>query len=206
MFRVLIPVLFLLVAGRDALAQIGPVANASGGAAVAASGAVAPIRVGLTVGRSTVIDVGAPIARISLTSADIADALVTAPNQLLLNGKVPGTISMFVWERSGALRQYEIAVQRDLERLAEQMRRLFPGEQIEVRSNGSDVVMSGMVSKKEVIERAASVAAGFVEKKESVVSLLRVQDDPATRQVLLRVRFAEVSRSALTEFGLSFFT
>ena len=48
----------------------------------------------LMVGRSTVVSVGTPIARVSLTSPDVADALVTAPNELLINGKTPGTISM----------------------------------------------------------------------------------------------------------------
>ena len=48
----------------------------------------------LLVGRSTIVDVGSAIARVSLTSADIADAVVTSSNQLLVNGKMPGTISM----------------------------------------------------------------------------------------------------------------
>ena len=61
----------------------------------------------LLVGRSTILNVGSPIARVSLTSADVADALVTTPTQLLINGKLPGTISMFVWDRAGALRRYE---------------------------------------------------------------------------------------------------
>src|SRR5262245_38219336 len=59
------------------------------------------IPVTLLVGRSKVIDIPSPIGRVSLTSADVADALVTSPSQLLVNGKAAGTISMFVWERSG---------------------------------------------------------------------------------------------------------
>jgi hypothetical protein len=43
--------------------------------------------------------------RVSLTSAGVADALVTAPSQLLVNGKTPGTISMFVWDQGGAVRR-----------------------------------------------------------------------------------------------------
>src|SRR5258708_24766400 len=78
----------------------------------------------LMVGRSAVVDVGTPIARISLTSADVADAMVTSSSQLLVNGKMPGTISMFVWERSGTLRQYETLVQRDLASLSVQLKRL----------------------------------------------------------------------------------
>jgi pilus assembly protein CpaC len=158
------------------------------------------------VGRSAIVETGSSIARVSLTSADIADALVTAPSQLLVNGKMPGTISMFVWDRAGAVRRYEVIVQRDLSRLSEQVKRLFPGEAIEVQSNGRNVVVSGLVSNKDIIEKAVNVASGYVEKKEEVVSLLQIRDDGASNQVLLRVRFAEVSRSAVTELGASFFT
>ena len=89
----------------------------------------------LLVGRSTIIDVGSAIQRVSLTSADIADAVVTSANQLLVNGKMPGTISMYVWERAGGLRRYEIVVQRDLALLNEQMKQLFPGETIDAQSS-----------------------------------------------------------------------
>jgi pilus assembly protein CpaC len=163
-----------------------------------------PVR--LLVGRSMVIDVGTPISRVSLTSADIADAMVTSNNQLLVNGKMPGTITMFVWEKAGALRQYEITVQRDLAILNEQMTKLFPGESILAQSNGKAVVLSGLVTSKDAADKAMSVAAGYVEKSGDVVNLLKLQETLASNQVLLRVRFAEVSRSALTELGVGLFT
>src|SRR6266487_4567250 len=163
-----------------------------------------PVR--LLVGRLAVIDVGTPIPRVSLTSADVADAMVTSSQQLLVNGKMPGTISMFVWERTGAIHKYEIVVQRDLARLNEQMKTLFPDESIDAQSNGKSVVLSGTVSNKDVSERAIKVAAGYVDKADEVVNLLRMQESQASNQVLLRVRFAEVSRSAMTELGVGLFT
>jgi pilus assembly protein CpaC len=168
--------------------------------------AAQPDAVRLLVGRSTLIDVGGPISRVSLTSADIADALVTSPSQLLVHGKGPGAISMFVWSRGGAVRRFEVSVQRDLTKLGEQVKQLFPNETIEVRGNGRNVVLSGSVSSKDVVDRAINVAMGYVEKKEEVVTLLQVRPGPPSTQVLLKVRFAEVSRSAMTEFGMSFFT
>jgi pilus assembly protein CpaC len=163
-----------------------------------------PVR--LLVGRSAVIDVGTPISRVSLTSSDVADAMVTSSQQLLVNGKMPGTISMFVWERTGAIHKYEIVVQRDLARLNEQMKTLFPGESIDAQSNGKSVVLSGTVANKDISDRATRVAAGYVDKVEEVVNLLRMQESQASNQVLLRVRFAEVSRSAMTELGVNLFT
>jgi len=162
--------------------------------------------VNLMVGRSTVLDTGAPIARVSLTSADVADALVTSSNQLLINGKMPGIISMFVWDRAGSIRRYEINVQRDLARLSEQLRTLFPGENISAQSNGKSIVLSGTVTQKDVIEKAVNVAAGYVDKKDEVVPLLQVQDAGMSNQVMLRVRFAEVSRNALTQLGASWYS
>jgi pilus assembly protein CpaC len=172
--------------------------------AVAAAAEADANAVRLMVGRSAVLDVGANIARVSLTSADIADAMVTSPQQLLINGKTPGTISLFVWDRAGSLKRYEVIVQRDLARLTEQMGELFPNERISVQSNGRNVVLTGTVTNKDVIERAVSIAAGYVEKREEVVTLLQLQAGAPSNQVLLRVRFAEVSRSAMTELGANF--
>src|SRR5688572_8692470 len=130
----------------------------------------------LMVGRSAIVNTGWPIARVSLTSADVADAMVTLPNQLLIQGKVPGTISMFVWDRAGAMRTYEVTVERDLTRLAQQVRDLFPGETITVEGNGRQIVIAGKVASKYIADKAVEVAAGYVDKKEDVVSLMQVQD------------------------------
>jgi pilus assembly protein CpaC len=201
--RAVVWICILAVLGSGTvLAQVQAVPSSSTGAIVDA--VATPVT--LLVGRSVVVDVDRPITRVSLTSADVADALVTSSNQLLVNGKAPGTISMFVWERAGGMRRFEVTVNRDMVALDRQLATLFPGESIQAQSSGRQIVLSGAVSRKDLAERAIDVAAGFVGKREEVVSLLRVQEGPRSNQVLLRVRFAEVSRSALTELGISLFT
>jgi pilus assembly protein CpaC len=159
--------------------------------------------VDLLVGRSTILNVGSAIARVSLTVPDVADAMVTAPQELLIHGKAPGTISLFVWDRAGGIKTYEVNVRRDLKQLVDQMVQLFPGEGITVIGSGKDVVLSGTVTSKYVIDKAADVASGYVDKKENVINLLKQQEGIASNQVMLRVRFAEVSRSAMQELGAS---
>jgi len=132
--------------------------------------------------------------------------MVTAPTQLLIHGKQPGTISLFVWDRAGAIKTYEVKVRRDLTPLIAHVKQLFAGEPITVMGSGKDVVLSGTVSSKYVIEKAAEVAAGYVDKKENVVNLLKQQEGVASNQVMLRVRFAEVSRNALQELGGAVFS
>jgi pilus assembly protein CpaC len=192
-----------------ATASTAPASPAAGTPAAAARADGAPIEsantVEVMVGQSTVLDVGAPIQRVSLTSPDVADALVTSQKQLLVNGKTPGAISMYVWDRQGALRRYDLIVQRDISRLSDQLTTLFPGESITAHSSGKNIVLSGQVTSKEAVDRIVNVAAGYTDKRDEVVSLLQVAPAP-TDQVLLHVRFAEVSRSALTEVGASLFT
>ena len=166
---------------------------------------VAPVK--LLVGRSTVVDVGTPIARVSLTSADIADAVVTSPNQLLVNGKTPGTISMFVWERAGGLRRYEIVVQRDLARLTEQMQAAVPGrvDRGAEQRQGHRALRPGLEQgrRRQGGQRRRRLRR---EERRRRQHCCRSRTSTASNQVLLRVRFAEVSRSAMTELGASLFT
>jgi pilus assembly protein CpaC len=204
-----LPIFVIAVFGGTTLQAQQPepvLTTASTAMPVAVPEPATPDTVRLLVGRSTLVDLGQPIARVSLTSSDVADALVTSPSQLLVHGKVPGSISMFVWSRGGDVRRFEVAVQRDLTRLTDQFKQLFPNETIQVHGNGRNVVLSGTVSGKDVVDRAIGVALGYVEKKDDVVTLLQVREGRVSNQVLLKVRFAEVSRSALTEFGISYFT
>jgi len=197
-------IIVILVAAPQAQQQAPAFTAAPGSSTGTGVDTSIPIDIDLLVGRSALLNVGSPIARVSLTVPDVADALVTAPGQLLIHGKQPGTISLFVWDKAGAIKTYEVTVRRDLSALSEQLRQLFPGEAITAAGSGKDVVLSGTVASKYVIEKAADVAAGYVEKKENVVNLLKQQEGVASNQVMLRVRFAEVSRSALTELGVSF--
>ena len=199
----IIVVLVATPQAQQPIAFAGSPGAVTAGSSPAATTATA---VDLLVGRSTILNVGAAIARVSLTVPDVADAMVTAPSQLLIHGKTPGTISLFVWDRAGGIKTYEVVVRRDLTHLTAQLKELFPGEGVTVMGSGKDVVLSGTVSSKYVIDKAAEVAGGYVEKKEYVVNLLKQIEGQASNQVMLRVRFAEVSRSALRELGASFFT
>src|SRR5688572_31793437 len=77
-------ILVILVAGPEA--QQAP--SFGNGAAVSRDNvaATAPTPVNLLVGRSTILDIGSTISRVSLTVPDVADAMVTAPTQLLIHG------------------------------------------------------------------------------------------------------------------------
>ena len=133
----------------------------------------------LLVGRSTIVDVGTPIARVSLTSADIADALVTSPSQLLVNGKMPGTISMFVWERPAASPLRSGGPARPRARSTSRCKSCSRARRSRRRAAARASCCRAWCSSKDDLDKAANVAAGYVEKADDVVNLLQMQESTA---------------------------
>ena len=132
----------------------------------------------LLVGRSTVVRMERPITRVSLSTPDIADVLVTTPYEFLVHGKMPGTISLLVWGDNGRIKTYDVAVKRDLSSLEAQLQQAVPrrGHHGDEQRQGRRAV--GLVSSKYIVDRASSLAVGYVEKPENVVNLLRQQERP----------------------------
>ena len=53
--------------------------------------------ISVTVNKSVVLRVPKRASRVSVTQPQIAEAVVVAPNQILINGKAVGTTSLVVW-------------------------------------------------------------------------------------------------------------
>lgn len=161
-------------------------------------------RVSLTAGRSMVLAVDFDITRIAITNPAIADAVVVAPREILIDGKAQGTISLIVWGE-GRRAQYDLSVDAPVTQLQQQLRNLFPGEDIQVTITDEATTLSGRVSSNAVMLKAGEIAEK-TSAKQKVINLLTVPGGIDTQQVLLQVRFAEVNRQALTEAGVSLFT
>ena len=161
-------------------------------------------RVNLTAGRSTVLMVDFDVTRIAVTNPAVADATVVQPREILIDGKSPGTISLIIW---GADRrtQYDLVIQAPIPSLEQQLQSLFPGEDIRIGMNDQAIILSGNVSSNTIMLRAAEIAQATSDKLK-VINLLQLPGGSESQQVMLQVRFAEVNRRALQEFGVSLFT
>jgi pilus assembly protein CpaC len=167
--------------------------------------AQAPVeRVQLTTGRSTVTFTDFDVIRIAVTNPAVADAIVVSPREVLVDGKAPGTTSLIIWG-DGTRVQYDVVVLAPVPPLQEQMQQLFPGENIGVSIVNEAIILSGSVSSNNVMLRAAEVATA-TSAGSRIINMLQVPGGIESQQVLLQVRIAEVSRIALSELGVSFFT
>jgi pilus assembly protein CpaC len=159
----------------------------------------------LTTGRSMVLTPDFDVMRIAITNPAIADATVVQPREILIDGKAPGTISLIIWGGGGQRVQYDVVVEQPVAGLEQQLRQLFPGEEIQVVLNADALVLSGRVSSTQVMLRAAEIARAAAPKG-NVINMLQVPGAIDAQQVMLQVRFAEVNRRALSELGVSVFT
>ena len=161
-------------------------------------------KVPLTAGRSTVLMTDFDITRIAVTDPAIADGTVVQPREVLVDGKTPGTVSLIIWGTT-LRRQYDIVVEPGVSTLEQRLQALFPNEQVRVTVTGDAVILAGRVSSNDVSLRIAEIAEATAAKAK-IVNLLQFPGGSGSQQVLLKVRFAEVSRRAIRELGVSLFT
>jgi pilus assembly protein CpaC len=169
-------------------------------AASSASAQGGPEDVRLTVGKSIVIDYPADISRISTSNPDIVDASPVTGREVLVHGKSFGTVTLVVWSKAGQRNFYNITVEQNLEPLRKLLKDTFPKEEIHVQSSRESLSLTGRVSTKDAADRATALAAPF---GKTVVNNLQVNSPAVDKQILLRVKFAELDRTASTQFGIN---
>lgn len=159
-----------------------------------------PEEVRLTVGKSIVIDYPVDIARISTSNADVVDASPVTGREVLVHGKSFGTVTLVVWSKAGQRNFYNITVEQNLEPLRRLLKETFPSQDIHVQSSRDSLSLTGRVATKDIADRAAALATPFAK---TVVSNLQVADAHVEKQVLLRIKFAELDRSAASSFAVN---
>ncbi len=169
-------------------------------AAAALFAQAGPEQIKLTVGKSIVIDYPADIARISTSNPDIVDASPVTSREVLLHGKSFGTVTLVVWSKTGQRNFYNIDVEQNLEPYRTLLKETFPREDIHVQSSRDSLALTGRVSSREVAERAAALAAPF---GKTIVNNLQVAAAPVDKQILLRVKFAELDRTESNQFAVN---
>src|SRR5690348_7015696 len=159
------------------------------------------IPVNVLVGQSKLITFDHPIERFSVSNPDIAEAVLVAGNQVVVNGKGFGQINFIAWEKNtGRFLVFDVYVRTNLSLIDSQVHALFPKDDIRLSQANGSVVISGSVTDPGIATQVEAVvqAAGF-----KTVNLLESPVKSLT-QVQLQVRVAEVSRNRMRELGTSY--
>lgn len=149
----------------------------------------------LSRGQSALLQQPGPVERVSIANPDIADALVITPLEVLVNGIELGTTTLILWGEDGSRRLYSVEVTADAGAVQRTLLSLYPAEDIRVEASGDLLIVSGNVSDGGIARRALDLARGTGAR---VLDNLQV---PPAQQILLQVRFAEVSAAASLQLG-----
>ncbi len=153
----------------------------------------------ITVGKSIVIDYPADIRQISTSNPEIVDASPVTTREILLNAKGLGSATMVVWSKSDQRMFYNVTVDLNLEPLRRILQDTYPNEKIDIHSSRDSLTLNGSVSSKDVADRVVALASTFAK---TVVNNLQIPN-PVEKQILLRVKFAELDRTVAQQFGVN---
>ncbi|MDX2032876.1 MAG: pilus assembly protein N-terminal domain-containing protein [Blastocatellia bacterium] len=165
-----------------------------------------PTKIDVLVGQSRVIDFDQEYERLSVSDPKIAEAVPISFRQVLLNGLQFGQVNLVAWSKPRVKGEpsrmvvFDIFVQVNLSLIDNQIKILFPKENIQLSQANNSVVLSGSVTRPELSDQVEKIikAAGL-----NVTNLLRAPVVDAS-QVQLQIRVAEVNRTVLREISTAY--
>ncbi len=160
----------------------------------------------VTVGKSVLVDSPQTIERIAVSNGALAEAVAISPHELMLNGLAPGETSLIIWQEGGNRLFFDLTVQRNETRLdgirREMAQELGGDDKVTINMEGDNVFLRGTVPTLSAAQRAVDIASTLGKP----VNLLRVNIPGTDAQILLKVKFADVDRSATKQLGINLFS
>jgi pilus assembly protein CpaC len=159
----------------------------------------------VTVNKSIVLETEASVKRLSTANGDVAEAVAVSAREIVINGRLPGETSIILWDADGKRKIYDVHVlanQTRVEAVRRQLAEELPGQDVTLDVEDGSSVLRGYAKDVPSAERAVAIG-GLIGK---VTNLLHVIPPPPEPQILLRVRFANVDRSATSELAANLFS
>ena len=156
----------------------------------------------ILVGHSVVIRTDPRLQRVLVGNPAVVTTATTAPNEVVVTATAAGSSSVILWQENNQSRIIEVFADVDVSLLREAITRGLPGEAVEAESEEGRVVLTGVASSTAVADQIGKMAVPF---SKDIVNSIQVAQPHRQKQVLLKVRFAQVDRSRLTALGINLF-
>jgi len=148
----------------------------------------------LLVGHSIVVRTDSRLKRVLVGNPAVLTTSTTAPGELVVTAIAPGASSLVLWQEDGQSRMIEAFADVDVTGLRGAVRRSMPNETVEIEGDEDKVLLTGTASSAATAEQIAKMASGF---SKITVNSLQVAVPARQKEIMLKVRFAEVDRKRL---------
>jgi pilus assembly protein CpaC len=159
------------------------------------------------------VDCAWPIKRVANNLSEIADVHPTSPTEIMIQGKAPGETSVIVWDTHGGRQFFNVTVRASvaalndsLDGIRRELRAELPGQPLKVTYENGSIFLRGTVKDLDSSKRAVKIASTGASKDGKVVNLLDVNVPASEPQILLKVHFISVDRSAEEKFGINIYS
>ncbi len=172
-----------------------------------------PGKIELVMGKSFVLPIPDSVKksdhiRVTIAAPEIADFIfipkVTRKNRvrnIYLKGLKPGITNLTLWKNGSMFRLYDVEVAFDISFLKQRIHDILPDEKdIRIFTAKDSITLSGVVSNAENLSQITVLAEAFVGEKGRIINLLKAAGG---QQVMLEVRIAEMSKTAIDRFGIN---
>ena len=151
-------------------------------------------------GKSLVINMEARLRRVLVSNPSVIEAVATTPTQLVVTARGLGASSLILWDEAGRSRMLDVLSDLDVAPFRDSLQLAYPNEPIQVQAEGDRLIISGAVSGQEVIDNVLKMAGVF---SKNIVNSMGLAEPPHDKQIMLEVKFAEVDRTKLDQFGFN---
>src|SRR5471030_3077367 len=119
----------------------------------------------LSEGKSTLMHLPYPAARLAVGDARVADVILINPSEVYMLGKSNGATNLIIWNRANQATIIDIAVGIDTLALRKQFEQLLPNEKdLVITVSGSALILSGTVSDTVRASQAMALATAFMQR------------------------------------------
>jgi pilus assembly protein CpaC len=116
-------------------------------------------------GKSTLMRLPYPSAKMSVGDPRIADIIPLNKSELYLVGKTAGSTNLIVWSKNGDATIIDIVVQMDTAPLLARIAQLLPGEKdIKIMPAADSIIVSGTVSDVVKADQVLALALAYVQR------------------------------------------
>ena len=180
-----------------AQAQVQAQAQAQGSEFTAPDGSLEVVK-----GQGRLVRLSGPASSVFIANPAVADVTVKSTRMVYVFGVTTGTTTLYAVDKNENLvADIKVVVTHDMDRLESGIESLVPAGGITATSVSSGILLDGSVPNATDAENLRRLATRFLGENEEVISRLKVTEP---NQVNVRVRIAEVSRTAIRQIGLNF--
>jgi pilus assembly protein CpaC len=140
------------------------------------------------------------VTKANILAPDVADVIPLGTNDLLLTAKKSGSTQLIIWDENGNTTITNIEVATQVVMLQKRMTALFPESSIKVEDVNGTITLTGQVHDLDTARQSEMVALPYAAGNK-IVDLLEIGGG---QQVMLKVKFAEVSKQAEQTLGFNF--